>query len=690
VLATAIADSGARFRAALDCSGQSAATSATATLTVNNPAAGVLVPVAITGLREPANITMARGIVREPGGSHAFVSANTIRRLSADRLSITLIAGSTANTVGSTVDGVGDAARFDQPWGITVDPAGTLYVTERNGQTLRRIAVDGTVTTIAGSPQASGSTDGTGSAARFSAPQGVAIGPDGDLYVADAGNSRVRRVTAAGVVTTYAGTSSGYLDAAAASARFSFPVGIAVASDGSVYVSDAGNHRVRRIQRSANAAGNVDTLAGSGNASYPDTADGTGTAAVIVAPGQMALSGSTLYVRDNAGLVRTIDTGSAVVATLAGTVTDAITPLADGPRGAAKIDRAVNGPGVAPGANGGVLITDNNIGAVRSVDASGVVVTLAIAYDPYGASVPPDGTGVLAQAPLSFAFPTAIAAAPDGSIVVGSVSTVRRIAPSGTVSPIIGLLRANIDGTGSAAETLAASQALTVDASGVIYFADASNVRRIDAGNATTSFAGAAAVSIGDTSGQGAVDGAPAAARFSSEVSELTRGAGGDLYAADLFNYAIRRIDAAGNVSTYAGALGQKAAVDGPRATARFTGPLDVAYAPDGSLWVLDGLAGTAAGLIRRVAPDGTVSTLPTRAFHLEVDPAGTIYVISETGDLASVNPTTGALTVLIARGAQLTFGSNPRLGGTTSFTVVGVKQLLMVSDAQLVRATLP
>lgn len=701
----AIADSGAQFRAVLDCGGQSAGTSSAATLTVSNPPAVVMTPVAINGLRRQAEIDFSRGIVRESTGSYAFVSGNAVLRLAADLQSITLIAGSVADRSGSTVDGVGAAARFNGAYGIAKDASGALYVTEQSGNVVRRVAPDGTVTTIAGSPGVSGSANGSGSAARFYLPRAIAIGPDGDLYVADAGNSVVRRVTTAGAVSTYAGAPGvyAYVDGPAAAARFNQPNGIAVADDGTVYVADANNNRIRRILRSGNAAGTVDTLAGNGvGTSAPD---GTGTAAGVPYPGEMALAGGTLYVRDSFGLLRKIDTGSAVVTTLTGTA--GATVPRDGPRGAAVIGNTLSGGALAPAANGGLLITETNLflGAVRSVDASGLVTTIAVAK-PLGNSGFTPGTGVLAQLPFTgfpndateaglaqFSLaPIAIAAAPDGSLVLGTREHVRRIAPDGSVAPLIGLTGAgNFDGIGSAADAWAANQALIVDPNGVIYFSDAFNIRAIDSSRRARTLAGAAAQPSDGTSSGGAVDGPAASARFSN-VAGLARAANGDLYASDSQNYAIRRIDAAGNVSTYAGVLGQRGTVDGAATAARFTLPLDLSRAPDGTLWLLDGGRNTTP-TVRRVAADGSVSTLPTLARRLTVDPAGTIYVMSEQGDLASLDPTSGALTVLVRVGARLTLGSDPLLGpgsGGLGFTAVGIKQLVLISDGQLIRVTLP
>lgn len=702
-LTSAIADNGALFRAVLDCDGQSAATSTVGALTVDAPATALLARVPVTGLQAQAVIGFSRGIVRESAGSYAFVSGNAVLRLAADLQSITHIAGVVDDRSGTTLDGVGAAARFNGAYGITIDTAGILYVTEQSGNVIRRVTTDGTVTTIAGSPGTTGSADGTGSAARFHLPGQIAIGHDGDLYVADRGNSVIRRVTTAGVVSTYAGEPGvfGYLDGSAATARFNIPTGIAVASDGTVYVADATNNRIRRVRRSGNAAGTVDTLAGDGTGTSAH--DATGTAAVIGSPGDMGLAGSKLYVRDSFGLVRQVDTGTMAVTTLAGTA--GATVPRDGPRGAATIGGAAVGAGsLVPTPNGGLLITETNLflGAVRSVSASGLVTTIAVAK-PFGNNGSTPGTAVLSRLPFSwfpndanpggasqFSGAAAIAGAPDGSLIVGTASRVRRIAPDGSVSPVIGLVGAgNFDGKGSAADTFGATQALLVDPSGVIYFSDASNIRTIDAARTARSFAGAAGLPSTPTSGQGAVDGTAATARFAG-VAALARAANGDLFASDSQNFAIRRIDSAGNVSTYAGALGQRGTVDGAAATARFTLPLDLSWAPDGSLWLLDG-GRTTSPVVRHVAPDGHVSTLPAIAQRLAVDPAGTVYVLTDTGDLVRVNPSTGALTVLVRKGARLTLGSDARLGyGSTAFTAVGVKQLVLISDAELIRATLP
>ena len=151
---------------------------------------------------------------------------------------VTTLAG-LAGSSGSA-NGTGSAARFYYPFGVAVDSAGNVYVADTGNNTIRKVTPAGVVTTLAGLAGSSGSADGTGSAARFNYPSGVAVDSAGNVYVADTGNNTIRKVTPAGVVTTLAGLagSPGSADGTGSAARFYYPHGVAVDSAGNVYVAD--------------------------------------------------------------------------------------------------------------------------------------------------------------------------------------------------------------------------------------------------------------------------------------------------------------------------------------------------------------------------------------------------------------------------------------------------------------------
>jgi serine/threonine-protein kinase len=210
-----------------------------------------------------ATFADVRFIAADPDRGSFFVTdKNEIRELTKDGRVVT-VAGSAA---GGTEDGTGSAAGFYDPSGIAYDPVDkALYICDTKNFTIRRVTTDGVVTTLAGSPL-EGRRDGTGPDAGFSHPGGIAFDArDGALYVADTNNNEIRRVTTAGVVTTFAGGREGFADATGSNARFSSPDGIAYnAADGDLYVTDAGNERVRRVTPD----GITTTIAGGSNASF--------------------------------------------------------------------------------------------------------------------------------------------------------------------------------------------------------------------------------------------------------------------------------------------------------------------------------------------------------------------------------------------------------------------------------------
>lgn len=252
------------------------------------------------------------GVNLAPDGSLYIVDTenSTVRRILPDG-TVSTLAG-VPRSEGSA-DGTGAAARFRIPHAGAVDPAGNLYLADMHNHTIRKVTPGGTVTTVAGMAQQSGSTDGIGSAARFYHPSSVALDAAGNLYVTDSSSFTIRKVTPAGVVTTVAGAplEAGSTDGPAATARFYAPGGIVIDSAGNLYVSEYNNKTVRKIT----PAGMVSTFAGA--AGQSGVADGPGASARFQEPLGLAIdAGDNLYLADSA-VVRKI-TPAGVVSTVAG------------------------------------------------------------------------------------------------------------------------------------------------------------------------------------------------------------------------------------------------------------------------------------------------------------------------------------------------------------------------------------
>jgi sugar lactone lactonase YvrE len=281
---------------------------------------------------------------------------------------VSIFAGAVGNA--GSADGTGSAARFNQPGGLALDASGNLFVADTGNALIRKITSTGVVTTLAGDATARGNVDGNGSAARFNHPVGLAIDSAGILYVADTFTDTVRKITPGGAVSTLAGTNAltGSADGSGAAARFNNPSGVAVDANGAVFVADTGNNTIRKIS----ADGTVTTLAG-----LPGVAgstDGTGSAAFFSQPTNLAIDSSgNLYVADTGNaLIRRV-TSSGVVSLVAGV--PGIAGLSDG----VGLDALFDQPrGLVLDGNGNLLVADTGNAALRKVASDATVTTLAL------------------------------------------------------------------------------------------------------------------------------------------------------------------------------------------------------------------------------------------------------------------------------------------------------------------------
>ncbi len=485
------------------------------------------------------------------------------------------------NTLVSTLGAAGTwgaSAEFNHPYGVAVDVTGNIYVADLDNHLIRKVAPDGSVSTLAGSG-VSGFSDGAALTAQFSGPTSVAVDGAGTVYVADGSNARIRKVTPDGTVSTLAGTGQrGSADGAGTVATFNVPVGVAVDGAGTVYVADRYNNRIRKVS----PEGTVSTLAGSGE---PDFADGAGAVAGFSDPFDVAVDGAgNVYVADALNnRIRKI-TPDGIVSTLAGSGT---LGYADGAGSTAQFS---NPYGVAVGVGNTILVAEPS--RIRKVAPDGTVSTLA------GSGTAGFGDGTSAAARFKSAKDVTVDGAGIVYVADSGNHRVRRIALDGTVSSFAGTGEpGSSDGTGTIAR-IDGPTGLGFGDSGVIFVIEKNKHRilKVATNGTATVFAG--------SSEQGFLDGAGSAAKFSTP-SGLAIDGSGNVYVADSGNHRIRKVTPDGTVSTLAGA-GAAGYLDGQGTGAVFSYPVGIAVDATGRIYVAD----NDNHRIRVIAADGTVTTL--------------------------------------------------------------------------------
>lgn len=544
-------------------------------------------------------------------------------------LTFTTLAGSPGSVVNS-IDGTGSAAQFYAPRGIAVDSTGTVYVADSSNHTIRKVTAAGVVTTLAGSAGSAGST--TATPTQFSEPFGVAVDSSGTVFVADTNNNAIRKISAAGVVTVLAGGGGqGTTDGTGTAAKFREPHGVALDSGGNVYVTDYMNHTVRKVT----PAGVVTTIAGS--ADNAGLANGQGTAAQF-----KSLQGIAV---DSAGNVYVADAGNRAIRKISSS--GLVTTLADGAGTFGDIR------GITLDSDGNVYVADFNANVIWKVTPAGVITVFAGSPPTAGSA---DGT-----TSARFNAPSGIALDSAKNLYVADTlnNTVRKISSGGTVTTLAGLAgrSSSLDGKGTTAR-FEDPYAVAADGAGNVYVADATDhsIRKISADGTVTTLAGKAGTF-------GSSDGSGTSALFRTPRG-IAADSAGNVYVADTGNKTVRKITAAGVVSTLAGLAGQGGSTNGIGTAARFGSPYGVAVDTAGNVYVMD-----TEGTLRKITAAGVVTTLAGTAgangftdgtgtaarfsvpFDLAVDSAGNVYVCDHGNHAIRKVTPAGVVTTLAGSG---------------------------------------
>jgi uncharacterized protein (TIGR03437 family) len=534
-------------------------------------------------------------------------TSSRIRKISPDG-AIRTIAGT--GETGYTGDGgLATAARIGDPLALVVDSSGYVYFADAPNNVVRKVTPFGGILTVVGTGVAGFSGDrGQATAAQLNQPEGLALDADGNLYIADHENNRVRRVDGDGVITTYAGNGEwGYSgdNGPATSARLDSPLGLAATGDG-LYIVGENQGDIRRVT----PTGQIYTVA----ARLPGALD------IAASPaGHLAVSNYLDHI-----IRRMSPTGS--LEPLAGYANT----LAFGDGGLATAALLVDPVGIALDASGSVLVADIVDQRVRRFAPGGVISTFA-------------GTGVFGNSgdngparDAMLAQPAGLAVDSSANVFVTCNSRIRRIDSSGRITTFVGTGDVGFSGDNGLATNAAICfpRGLAVDSGGVLYIADTFNhrVRRVDRAGVITTIAG-----TGDFGYLG--NGILATSARLNEPTSVAVDTSGNVYIADFRNHRVRKVsngiitDLAGN-----GERGNDGD-GGPATRARLDFPTDVAVDSAGNVFIASGL------FVRRVSPNGVIATVAgngSEAFsgdgdlatwagmapeRLAVDSAGRTYV---------------------------------------------------------------
>ena len=635
------------------------------------------------GIGGAAKFFNPKGIALDGSGTVYVADAtnNRIRKIDIATGAVTTFAGSGTQTF---ADGTGTGASFIFPSGVAVDGSGTVYVADLYNHRIRKITAAGVVSTLAGN-SAQGSTDGAGSAASFNSPTGIAVDVSGNIYVADMYNHRIRKITAAGVVSTLAGNGTpGRTDGAGTAASFNIPAGIAVDVSGNIYVADTYNHLIRKIT----TAGVVSTLAGNGTSG---STDGVGTAARFDLPTGIALDGGgNLFVTEHFGnRIRSI-TPAGVVSTLAGSIIG----FANATGLSAKFNKPYSA--VIDG-NGNIYVADQTNNQIRIISSYRIEPALpeGLYFDARTGTI--SGTPAVAQAEKVYTVYAQNAAGTTNTSVSMSISAPPSVITSAESdrTATTATLNGSVNPNGSVTTSITITYSVNADLSGgttvntIPASATGNTVTAVNAAvtgltAATTYYFRLSATNVAGTTNGSILSfttaAAPPAISYANASPVFTVGT--PVTGQTVLNTGGSPLPM--QVRTYVGSTAGIS--NGSRLTAKLYGPAGVAEDGLGNLYIIEpynsllrkvvlstGIVSTAAGVEGSVSGYADGPALSARFNNpgfLSIDASGVVYISEGNGHrIRKYDPSTGQVSTVAGTGSS---GSANGIGTNASFDTPG------------------
>ncbi len=616
------------------------------------------------------DISLVDGLTVDKKGNIYFSRRdhNTVHKID-DKGRMTLVAGTgSAGYSGDTGPAVKATLRI--PAGLAVDDKGNVYIADRENHVVRRVDEKGIITTIAGTGTAGFSGDGgPATQAQLNLPSGIALDNKGNIFIADRSNNRVRKIDANGVISTYAGNGdTGYSGDAgpAVKARVDRPFGVATDDKGNLFIADRGNNRIRKV----NPEGIITTVGGDGGFFFIGD-NGPAYRASIAGPTGVAVDKKgNIYIADrNNNRIRVIDS-QGMIRTIAGTGQQDY-------NGDSELARDTNLHlpfGVAVEPDGSLLVIDRSHYRIRRIDLKkGTIETVAGNGKKQFAGDGGPATGAVLN------FPHGMVVDKDGNLLFSDKGhyRIRKISPQGIIQTIAGnSTRGNVGNGGPAIEaSLYHVTSIDLNSKGELFMVSPSGfvsiIRKIDTKGIITEFMESAnpkyveALQASKFKGRASTG----ALAFITHFSDIAFDSKDNLFIVDRLNHQIRKIDASGNITNFAGTGDSDYFGDGgPAAQAAFRDPGALAFDKEDNLYVAD----TANNLIRKIDTNGIVSTIAGNGNHkdtgdggpaleagirsmdyLKVSPAGELHIVGSNTHTIRKITKDGNIVTVAGRGYQ-------------------------------------